>query len=94
MAQYINLDEAIKHLQFDCKAKYPLSYCNGISVAIREIGKLATDDVVEVVRCKDCKYANLVRSCSKYMCEKGCGTLKYSTDFCSYGEAKMKGGAK
>jgi hypothetical protein len=46
MARYINLDEAIKHLQFDCKAKYPLSYCNGISVAIREIGKLPTADVV------------------------------------------------
>lgn len=46
MARYIDLDEAIKHLQFDCKAKYPLSYCNGISAAINEIGKLPAADVV------------------------------------------------
>lgn len=43
-------------------------------------------DLVEVVRCKDCKHSYFVKSCSKYECRKGCGTLKYSTDFCSYGE--------
>lgn len=47
-----------------------------------------TADVVEVVRCKDCKHSYFVSSCSKYECRKGCGTLKYSTDFCSYGERK------
>lgn len=45
MARYIDCTEAIKHLQFDCKAKYPLSYSNGISAAIREIGKLPPADV-------------------------------------------------
>ena len=58
MARYINLDEAIKHLQFDCKAKYPLSYSNGISVAIKEIGKLPTADVApkseEGAECPTC----------------------------------------
>ena len=48
-------------------------------------------DVVEVVRCKDCKHSYFVKSCSKYECRKGCGTLKYSNDYCSYG-AKMDGG--
>lgn len=43
-------------------------------------------DVVEVVRCKDCTYGHFVSNCSKYMCEKGCGTLKYSNDFCNYGK--------
>ena len=47
-------------------------------------------DFVEVVRCKDCKYSYFVKSCSKYECRKGCGTLKYSTDFCSYGERNNK----
>ena len=46
------------------------------------------DDVVEVVRCKDCKHSYFVKSCSKYECRKGCGILKFSNDFCSYGERK------
>lgn len=45
-------------------------------------------DVVEVVRCKDCKHSSFVKSCSKYECRKGCGTLKYCNDFCSYGERR------
>ena len=50
------------------------------------IGFCEKADVVKVVRCKDCKYSYFVKSCSKYECRKGCGTLKYSNDFCSYGE--------
>lgn len=49
---------------------------------------LPTADVVEVVRCRECKYSSFIKSCSKYLCEKGCGKLKYSNDFCSYGERK------
>lgn len=45
-------------------------------------------DAVQVVRCKDCKYSSLIKSCSKYECNKGCGALKFSNDFCSYGERK------
>lgn len=45
-------------------------------------------DMVEVVRCRDCKHSLFIRSCSKYECKKGCGALKYATDFCSYGERK------
>ena len=45
-------------------------------------------DAVEVVRCKDCKHSYFVKSCSKYECKNGCGTLKYTNDFCSYGERR------
>ena len=45
-----------------------------------------TADVVEVVRCKDCKYSSFIKSCSKYECSKGCGALKFSNDFCSLGK--------
>ncbi len=45
-------------------------------------------DVVEVVRCKECKHSSFIKSCSKYECKKGCGSLKYSNDYCSYGERK------
>lgn len=43
-------------------------------------------DVVEVVRCYECKHSYFVKSCSKYECRRGCGTLKYANDFCSYAE--------
>ena len=52
------------------------------------VNEIPTADVVEVVRCKDCKYSSFIKSCSKYECSKSCGALKFSNDFCSYG-AKM-----
>jgi hypothetical protein len=53
-----------------------------------EMAELKTCPIKEVVRCRDCKYSYFVKSCSKYECRKGCGTLKYSNDFCSYGERR------
>lgn len=67
------LNEIVKH------------YKNSID---RIINEQPAADVVEVVRCKDCKHSYFVKACSKYECRKGCGTLKYSNDFCSYGERK------
>ena len=46
MDEYIKKEDAIKHLSGECMVKYPLSYSNGISAAIKEIGKLPTADVV------------------------------------------------
>ena len=46
MARYINLDDAIKYLHNDCKAKYPLSYVNGLEASINELNKLPIADVV------------------------------------------------
>lgn len=71
-------------------------YCQkGITEEIPDIEKRCSGfknaaDVVEVVRCKDCQYSCFIRSCSKYECRKGCGALKYATDFCSYGERKVQ----
>ncbi len=50
--------------------------------------RITTADVVEVVRCKDCKHTYFLYSCGRYMCEKGCGATKSENDFCSYGERK------
>lgn len=41
-------------------------------------------DVVEVVRCKDCKY----RTGTKYKCSKFGNIQMNKNDFCSYGERK------
>ena len=50
------------------------------------VGFCEKADVVPVVRCKDCKHSSFIKSCSKYECQKGCGALKFSNDYCSYGE--------
>ena len=50
-----------------------------------------TADVVEVVRCKDCKYGKID---SLFCCEYECSVFGNSNveanDFCSYGELKNK----
>jgi len=60
----------------------PISACDALRYAERAVEA----GYVKVVQCKDCKHSCFVKSCSKYECRKGCGTLKYSNDFCSYGE--------
>lgn len=55
----------------------------------QEIEQLPTADVVEVVRCRDCKYSSLNKV---YGCRfepfdtSENGKRMYSDDFCSYGE--------
>lgn len=58
------------------------------NAVLESIDNQPTVDAVPVVRCKDCKYSLFIKSCSKYECKKGHGSLKYSTDFCSDGERK------
>lgn len=62
-----------------------MRYKNTDAVPIKE-----ERDLVEVVRCKDCKYAYKAKSYNRYSCGKGCGALKCETDFCSYGERREK----
>ena len=49
-------------------------------------------DVVPVVRCKDCKHAKFMASCSRYMCHKVGGSMRYSNDYCNYGKKKQTKG--
>lgn len=54
-----------------------------------EIERLKAADVVEVVRCKDCKYRKTEDCAMFYECN--CGeqhTWENDNDFCSYGERK------
>ena len=51
-------------------------------------------DVVEVVRCKDCKYATYDKSIDRYDCRNwGLDGDEYTEadDFCSYGEKQVTG---
>lgn len=45
-------------------------------------------DVVEVVRCKDCKYAKPMSFKGYFMCKRHHKYCRKSDDFCSYGERK------
>ena len=45
-------------------------------------------DVVPVVRCKNCEHGQFVPSCSMYLCRCTGGKLRYSDDYCNYGERK------
>lgn len=79
-------------------------YADGWNSAIDILQKASTVDVVEVVRCKDCKhfmeYTKQYKRCVEgadgdcrirlfHSCEKQFIACKYS-DFCSYGERKER----
>lgn len=76
MAEYINRDELKEALLR--RGFYPVF----VKTALESL------PAIDIVRCKDCVHSYFVKSCSKYECRKGCGTLKYSNDFCSYGERR------
>ena len=66
-------------------------FSDGISAAIKELEAFPTADVVEVVRCKDCKH--LLQDLSEreaHLCMRN-GLERVGVnldDFCSYGERK------
>ena len=64
-------------------------YARGWNLAIEIIENAPTADVVEVVRCKDCKYRGAMLSVPKgvfYTCKKYLLPYCKPDDYCSYGE--------
>lgn len=54
---------------------------------------MAQHDIVEVVRCRDCKYFDMsdiggTIEPITYRCKRFARTYRYAEDFCSYGERK------
>jgi hypothetical protein len=86
MAEYIERENAQIFLRTECLAKYPTSFANGLLAAADQLNKLPTADVVEVVRCKDCKH--LMFSDCYGECTKALFSIVSPNDFCSYGERK------
>ena len=65
----------------------------GLSLAVREVRKLPVADVVEVVRCKDCKHCWQYTGIDKMhyiecTFDPECNTPIHEMHFCSYGERK------
>ena len=93
---YIEKEKAQIFLRTECLAKYPSSFANGLLAAADQLNKLPTADVVEVVRCKDCKHFSTSKyhTGEEYTC---CDMWSYDemieckeNGFCSYGERKEK----
>lgn len=83
---YIDKENAQIFLRTECLAKYPTSFANGLLAAADQLNKLPTPDVVEVVRCKECK--NLMFSDFYGECSKAHFGIVSPNDFCSRGERK------
>lgn len=81
MARYIDADVFKKKLA-EKDIFFPALYEN-------ELNETPTADVVEVVRCKDCKRAMKMSSKwgnkDKYLCDRH-KSFMLADDFCSYGE--------
>jgi len=89
MSKYINADQFERDCMFDRN-------CEDMQDVIYKLRDYPAADVVEVVRCKDCKYykesIHFVpdKMCYKYKDNAGntVGYIKSGYDFCSYGERK------
>ena len=93
MSKYINAEELKSQIAKATEDEYsaPLDdYIDGLRQKAEEIIDLIDEmSSVDIVRCKDCKFAEYDRSCNEYECmATGCG-LFYNGDFyCADGERK------
>ena len=83
MARYYDLDKLSKLIE--AKADTMLEGNGAMLYVAKWLNLLPTADVVEVVRCKDCKHY-VAEYCTRDI--KGRTNMFYMqpTDFCSYGE--------
>ena len=86
---YIDREKAEKAIRAYADIKHNngenIIYINGILKAIRVLDELPNADVVEVVRCKDCRFNKTTDYEGKNACIKQ-SAYKNPDDFCSYGE--------
>lgn len=94
--EYIEREAALSVTCRCCPERFGEDKC----AEYRLISELPAADVVEVVRCKDCKYYSSIMFCGKpthygYCCNTHDSVLgnrhRFENDFCSYGEANMGG---
>lgn len=104
MSRYIDADALMKELQEEIDFETPMyteeqnKYFNGgLRCAIRDVKEQPTADVVEVVRCRDCKHSFRYEcendACYKFtMCHRRDSYSEEVTDddFCSCGERRAE----
>ena len=90
MSRYIDADKMIS----DTKAMKQIAEGISIDGIMKYLEENSLTDVVQIVRCKDCKYAKkskTVLCVPDYSCLKTDITCLDADDFCSYGERKDEG---
>ena len=92
MAEYITRNNAISAVCFGCNQQFSDKPCEPYECTIRQsIMALPTADVVEVVRCKDCKHLTkeYIGDSLEFICKSAKGMVDPAPDFyCSYGKRK------
>ena len=92
MAEYIEREALKKQMNATCRncdARFDERECGrcGMEWARKIVRSAPAADVVEVVRCKDCKYWDGLHSCDCHKAdENGTPIFMRESDFCSYGE--------
>lgn len=90
MSRYIDADALLEHLEKD--PLFPLVERHGISDVIKSF---PTADVVEVIRCKDCRWWKSIYSWNgkehKVCVREPYEPPREADDFCSYGERREDG---
>lgn len=89
MARYIDGEQVIRELLSLSQTDgiYGRGLKRGIELALAIVNRQDTADVVEVVRCRECKFAYENRFLGVTYCEKTDHKIKQH-HFCSYGERK------
>lgn len=94
MAEYIKRADVLEHFNEDCKYKIvDTEYKRGCSEVFDYYKKIVENapiaDVVEVVRCKNCKYYEPHGNGTFGLCKcRKCKGIRGENDYCSYGERK------
>ena len=99
MVEYINRELLLNDLETSIvvsgRPEIVPSEFRGINKVVDRIKAMPTEDVVPVVRCKDCKYFEIDEEDELGECKCGYITVSYNgalyphrTDYCSYGERK------
>jgi len=95
MPKYINADELIKAIEtelWDWKTVDGIKSSTVLKQTISDIKNMPPADVVEVVRCKDCKHREMYEIFGRpttYYCLRGCVDSNLSlneNDYCCWGE--------
>ena len=90
MPRYIDADALLEHMSKD--PLFPLADRYGVSMVIKWFAKYRAADVVEVVRCKDCKWS--VREDLGYGCQQNIRIATNGNWFCADGERRTDDGTE
>lgn len=94
MAEYIERMSAIATACKGCNKEFPNEPCEPSECYIQQgLFNVTAADVVEVVRCKDCKHYKTRSQSAKWKpkapcCTRAANIFTKPDDFCSYGEKR------